>query len=569
MCSATIKLTAAGATLLLLAACSGDSSSGSGLTVSGGAAGDPVGAEDNVEVMPPAQAACAPGQPPLEMTGQVASSDAKTYQLQPFDVDPVTERIEVAYTWSELGQLPATPLTETTIDLGLWDADGFLDPAGFRGWSGSRQGRIDREQAPVFIESDSAERGYVPGLIEPGTWFVELGIAAVSPEGAEWRVMVQCLAADTEAKPPPDPVDPTHVANPEPGWYHGDFHMHAFHSNPNAPDFAGTVEQAREAQLDFLMITEYVTGRHWNTLGATQRANPDLVIWPGREIITYFGHVNTLGETPGVLEYRHGFMDVNIREIQDASLAAGALFQVNHPTSFPGPVFENFCRGCEFELGDEIDWNRVDTIEAVNGPMLANSTDIGLPAIPGQIQNPFVTTAIRLWEERLLAGNKITAVSGSDSKGVDAPAERGRKGYGSSATAVLADNLSRPALTEGIQAGHVYIRTLGVAGSPELEMTVTAGQQTGTFGDSLTAETATLEVRVTGGQGQLLKLYQNGLPVPLAVVPILGDPFTHSQPIFRLPLTEGSLGTFWRIETFDPLQQVITTIGNPVFLTGP
>ena len=34
------------------------------------------------------------------------------------------------------------------------------------------------------------------------------------------------------------------------------------------------------------MVTEYVTGRHWDTLGAVQRANPDLVIWPGREVIT-------------------------------------------------------------------------------------------------------------------------------------------------------------------------------------------------------------------------------------------------------------------------------------------
>lgn len=537
---------------------------------SGGEGSSAAGGQTNVEVMPASQAACAPGQPPLEMTGQVSSAQARTYQLQPFDVDPATDRIEVAYSWEELGLLGGTPLTGTTIDLGLWDADGFLDPAGFRGWSGSRQGRIDQGQDPVFIEAGRAERGYTPGLIEPGTWYVELGIAAVSPEGARWRVTAQCLATETSSKLAPDPVNASHVANPEPGWYHGDFHMHAFHSNPQAPDYAGTVTQARDAQLDFLMLTEYVTGRHWNTLGATQRANTDLVIWPGREIITYFGHVNTLGESPGVLEYRHGFMGINLREIQNAARATGALFQVNHPTSFPGPVFENFCRGCEFRLGDDIDWNKVDTIEVVNGPMLANGSDLGLPNIPGaQIQNPFVTTAIALWEQRLTAGNKITAVSGSDSKGVEAPAERARKGYGSSATAVLADNLSRTALTEGIRAGHAYIRTLGVANSPALALTANAGEQTGTFGDTLAADTATMQVTVTGGQGQLLRFYQNGLPLPLFIVPITSDPFTYEQSVFRLPLTEGPLGTFWRIDTFDPQQLVITTLGNPVFLTGP
>ncbi|MGH8453371.1 MAG: CehA/McbA family metallohydrolase, partial [Nevskiales bacterium] len=365
----------------------------------------------------------------MELTGGVEESQEKTYAVLPVDVRPGTTRVEVGYSWADRQPLGGTPITQTVLDLGVYDADGYRSAAGFRGWSGSRQGKLHNDQDPVFIQADSADRGYYPGPIEIGVWHVELGFAAVAPGGADWAVQLRCLSPAVGPTPVSDPVDASHVARNEAGWYHGDFHMHGFHSNPNAPDWDDLVQQARDAQLDFLMFTEYVTGRHWGELGPVQRANPDLVIWPGREIITYFGHANTHGETPGVFEYRHGFEDVNLGDIQRAAKQAGALFQVNHPTTFPGPVFENFCRGCEFTLGSEIDWNLVDTIEVANGPTLVNCTDLnGSCPLPGEIQNPFLTTASRLWEDLIQQGYKIAPISGCDSKGVDAPDERARTG---------------------------------------------------------------------------------------------------------------------------------------------
>lgn len=507
--------------------------------------------------------ACAPGAGPQTVAGSVANGDAKQYRAIAFEVAPGTGRIEVAYGWTDNPGPPSSPLTATTLDLGLWGPDGYRQPDQFRGWSGSRQGRLDQEQAPVFVEAGAAERGYVPGAIEPGTWYVDLGIAAVSPQGANWTVQVECKAAGGNL-PPADPVDPQHVARSQPGWFHGDFHMHGFHSNSNAPDWEGFIEQSRTANLDFLMVTEYVTGRHWQTLGAVQRAHPDLLIWPGREVITYFGHVNTHGETPQSLEYRHGFEDIGIAEIQAGSVAADALFQVNHPTIFPGPVFQNLCRGCEFELGDEIDWGQVDTLEVLTGPVLATGADVGLP-IPGQTENPFLQTAIDLWEEQLLAGHRITAVSGSDSKGVDVPEERERKGYGSSATAVFAPQLSRPALKAAIRAGHAYVRTLGANRSPAVEFRVTTDDgQSGIYGDAVQAETATLQTEVVGGQGQTLRYFANGELI--LTVPVTSDPFVHEQAATRLP-NEGPLGTFWRIELHNG--EVRTVIGNPVFVQAP
>lgn len=520
---------------------------------------------------PPAKDRCAPGAPPLEFTGSAASGDAKTYRMLPFEVAPGTGRVELSYGWSDrAGNPPSNPLTATTFDLGLWDQRGYRSATGFRGWGGSRQGRIDNGQAPIFVQRDSADRGFVPGAIEPGTWYADLGTAAVAPNGADWRVVVECKTANAGAAPSADPVDRNHVARREAGWYLGDFHMHAYHSNPNAPDWPGFIEQARAAQLDFLMVTEYVTGEHWRRLGAVQRAHPDLLIWPGREIITYFGHMNALGETPSVLDYRHGFETVSAAGIQRLSKADGALFQVNHPTLFPPPL-STLCRGCYFELDEVIDWSQVDTMEVLTGPIVATAADLGVPLPAGSIEQPFVGTAIAKWVGLLADGFKITAVSGSDSKGVDAEAERARKGYGSSATAVYATELSRPALTAAIQAGHAYVRTRGAAGSPEVlfEARGPGGQQ-GIYGDTLylaDGETATLRTTVTGGAGQALSYYLNDNPLPVLTVPVLTDPYVHEPPAARLPIGEGPLGSFWRIELRD--LQTRTVIGNPVFLKAP
>ncbi|MES2684625.1 MAG: CehA/McbA family metallohydrolase [Pseudomonadota bacterium] len=536
---------------------------------------------DSASVQPPAgpvvqlpipKDACAPGNPAMELTGSVSTADAKTYLLQPFTVAAGTERVEVSYRWTERANNPPNnPLTATTLDLGLWDERGTFNAEGFRGWGGSRQGRIDREQSPSFVQEDSADRGYVPGAVKPGVWTAELGIAAVSPNGADYLLKIECKLASSRNGPlADDPVDKTHVANFAAGWYLGDFHMHGFHSQPNGPDDAEFIAQARAGQLDFLMVTDYVTDTHWRTLGAMQRANPDLVIWPGREIITYFGHANTHGETPSVLDYRHGLQAVSLGEIQKLAKQDDALFQVNHPTLFPPPAFSNLCRGCFFELDEAIDYAEVDTMEVVTGPIVATGDDVGAPIPAGSIEQPFVATAIQKWEGLLLDGFKITAVSGSDSKGVDAPEERARKGYGSSATAVFADQLSRPALKRAIEAGRAYVRTRGAAGSPEVlfEASAPNGQE-GIYGDTLrlaTTEVAALTTTVTGGVGNVISYIQNG--VTMLVVPVLTDPFVHSLPTaMRNPANEGPLGTHWRIELADG--ETRTIIGNPVFLKAP
>ncbi|NLA34515.1 MAG: CehA/McbA family metallohydrolase [Actinobacteria bacterium] len=478
--------------------------------------------------------ACVPNEV-LKLSGAVEHAAQKTYLLVPFEVPRGVTRVEVGYTWA--------PLESTTLDLGLWDPDGYDNPDGFRGWGGSRQGRLDKGMAHSWVQADSADRGFTPGPVEPGTWHVELGLAEVADAGATYNVEVLCSDGPVGEAPTADPVDPDHVANDAAGWYRADFHMHSYHSAPNAPSYDEFVNYARAARLDILPVTEYVVTRHQNELGAAQRANPDLLIWPGREIITYFGHATVFGETPSTVEYRHGFEDVTLRGIQTDSVADGAVFGIAHPTVFPEAQFGSTCRGCEFQLGDDIDWSAVTTVEVVT-----NDTTVG------GVENPFIQTAIEFWQARLNEGHRITAVSGSDDK---AGPE-----LGSSATMIYAEELSRAGVSRALRAGRAYVQVRGAAGSPTIEFSATADGTTALMGETLVAPQGEFLLEVAGAAGQSVHVIRNG--VETASEPVGGETHTMRWTGERDPATEGPLGTYWRIEVRDAVGR--TVISNPIFL---
>ncbi len=467
----------------------------------------------------------------VTLKGSIGVDQINTYLEVPFKVAEGVSKLSVTYKYT--GE-------KTVLDLGIWDADGF-NHWGFRGWSGSRQGRLP-DQPPVVIQADKASRNYNPAPIEFGKWHVELGVGHIEEE-SNYTIVVKCRKVPVRKPPKPDPVDVTHVANPDAGWYFGDFHMHAYHSNLNAPTQSEFVGYAEAAGLDFLPITEYQINRHWNEWGTTAEENPELIFWPGREVITYFGHANIIGETPKMVEYRHDYKNVSIANIQQKSVDAGALFQINHPTTTPPPT-DYLCRGCFWELDPETDYSLVDTIEIANG---------------GSGGETFYNTAIEFWEEKLLAGHFIAPTGGSDDK--LGPS------YGVPATAVYAEELSRPALIEAIRAGHVWVAVLGVAASPTIEFTASGGGETAMFGGTVPAATADFTVHVTNGMGQTLRIFQDGELLPTeAVIPITSDDFIHEFE-GTAATTENPLGSYFRIETRGV--DGLSTLGMPIFLLPP
>jgi hypothetical protein len=525
---------------------------------------------------------CQPGEDTVVITGTVAGEVAKSYFQNPFYVHPDSKRVEVSYQWSDVNPKASTgtdPNDTTVMDLAVWDQRGYKDAAGFRGWSGDRQGRIDRSQAPVFIEKGTAERGYTAGPIEAGTWYAEIGVAIASNNGAEYEIRLDCFDTDSVDLVVADPVDPNFVANANSGWYHGDFHMHGYNSNPSGADAFEMATVARDVGLDVLFYTDYVVVAHWDQIGSAQRANPDLLFYPGREIITYSGHANTLGETRGFVEYRHGFEGENMGDMQARAIAAGALFQVNHPKQFAIDGLENLCRGCQWNYEAETDWSQVHTMELLTGPAIVSSDQVGAPSSPGSIENPFMQMAIDYWTEKLQQGFKITAVSGSDSKGTESGADINYKGYGTSATAILADSLSQADVRAAILRGRTFVKTLGTDESPHIELEAFTSEQSVTYGGEMVLpanDTATLRLTVTDAQFENIVLYRNGIAQGIPTI-ISSDPFVHEVQIGRDVASEGPLGTWWYFQITSnstslqgqtvPLG-VIRAIGNPVFLTA-
>ena len=176
-------------------------------------------------------------------------------------------------------------------------------------------------------------------------------------------------------------------------------------------------------------------------------------------------------------------------------------------------------------------------------------------------------------------GYKITAVSGSDSRGTEEPEARNASGYGSSATAILSQALSQAAIREAVLGGRALVKTLGVDESPHVELEAfDASGQSVSYGGQLVLDasaTATLRLAISGAQGQRLMLYRNGQLQQSQL--ILSDEEIVQLPIQRDPASEGPLGSWWRFDLVADglifngrpvIGPATTAIGNPVFLSA-
>jgi hypothetical protein len=526
-------------------------------------------------------------QPDQVITGEFGTNLNKTYVMLPFEVPRGTTAVRVKYCWDR----PESGTSRHTLDLGLygprhgpgrlWGEDEF------RGWGGSSHPDVTLSAEGYSTEAQytasprvevpgKTTRGFIPGRIEPGTWAAELGVAAVIPQSegdadgkVRWRVEIELADDPAFADEPYRPARyDTRPVRRESGWYSGDFHVHAEHSNYGAAtmtetfDYAFAPLAAGGAGLDFITLSDYVSGYPaWNEIGRYQPLHPDNLIVRSDEVITYRGHTNNHGSAD-FDDYR----TVPVYERRpDRSLSLltpgrkpsdifsevhrhGGWTQVNHPTIFPPvtPAQAAFCRGCFWEYSDaDTDWSQVDALEVATGV-----SDIG------GLANPFTRTAIDLYERLLGLGHRIAAVGSSDSHtagrapGItDAP-------IGEATTAVYAPELSEDGIRCGVQARHTYVKITGNAG-PDLRFYAQpwgGRSQRAMVGDVIHAPGATFEVRVDGALGSTLLVVKDGATV--ASVPITSDVFRHRF--------EGRGSGRWRLQI--ERGTLIQTVSSPIWI---
>lgn len=474
------------------------------------------------------------------ITGAFDSGLQGGYVLVGFDVPAGTTAVRVKYCFDQ-PEAPVQSAVKHTLDLGLYEP---LRPGGsvpgrreFRGWGGSSHPDVTLSAEGFSTEAQytagprshvagRTTRGFRPGPIRPGRWYAELGLAAIARQDqgdidgrVAWRVEVELSADPAFADEPYRPARyPSRPAKRRPGWYTGDLHVHAEHSALGDATMTETFDYAfRQAGLDFVTLTDYVTDSAWGEIG--RHPTPGKLVGRSSEVITYRGHTNN--QLSGrYVDYRTGpVYDLRAdggvmlrRAAQPASRIlrdvrrAGGFTQLNHPTIFPSsnPLFALSCRGCSWDYSArETDYRRVDAIEVNTGPQQL-----------GGVPNPFTSTAVEFYEDALEAGARAAALGVSDSHNAGrTPGGATQSPIGVGSTAVYARELSERGLRCAVKAGHTYAKVGGPDG-PDLRF---AGRAPGVrrraiFGDAVRAPRLALTARAlrAGGEPALLMLVRDG-----------------------------------------------------------
>lgn len=408
----------------------------------------------------------------ITLEGQLTRADHERLFERAFDVPPGTRRVEITYTFTGADR-------RTVIDLGL------RGPSGLRGWSGGGK-------RTIVVSTLTATPGYLPGPIESGRWAVVLGIPNIRDGSRDtYTLTVRLFSTDL-------PVA-SRVIRPEPGWYTGDLHVHSGHSDGRALSQSGAsiptpphrvFDAALAAGLDFVALSDHNTASHWLDVDRLQPHYDSLLLLHSREITTYRGHANTVGET-AFGEFRLPTPGTTPAGLLAQVGASGAFIAINHPLR---PDDET-CMGCGWNDDAAATIERVHGVELVNGALRPGSLD-GWP----------------YWASLLNRGHRLTAVAGSDEHTIDAPQDQN---LGTPATVVYAAALSEPELVAGLKSGRVYIRTQNAQG-PVLDFTAESSGQLFQMGDAIPAgagSVATLQATVSNAEGQAIEWIRNGKPI--------------------------------------------------------
>ncbi|WP_316769445.1 CehA/McbA family metallohydrolase [Streptomyces sasae] len=367
----------------------------------------------------PVSFAAADGQGPgTQRTATVSGTlppGSPDFVYVPVEVPTGVREIRVSYTYDR----PSVPAgtTGNALDIGIFDQHGTeLGGKGFRGWSGGAR-------TEFFVRADDATPGYLPGPVGAGTWHIALGPYTVAPQGLTYELTITLTYG--EPGTPVRPVYPPHRAKGRGrDWYRGDCHLHSWYSDGRRTP-AEIAALARAAGLDFINSSEHNTHSahaHW-----ADQAGDDLLIMLGEEVTTRNGHVVALGTDPGTfVDWRYRARDNRFGHFAHQIHKAGGLVVPAHPHAT--------CVGCAWKFG----FGEADAVEVWNGPY-----------------TPDDEVALAAWDASLVASVRnnrqwLPGMGNSD-------AHRDPDVVGSPQTVVLADDLSREAIQEGLRAGRSYI----------------------------------------------------------------------------------------------------------------
>ncbi|MBM7567797.1 CehA/McbA family metallohydrolase [Paenibacillus sacheonensis] len=316
----------------------------------------------------------------LALRRWIGKEEERSYLEVPFAVDGPVERIDIAYRYERGGA------EKTVVDIGL------RSPERIVGWSGGAR-------EAFFVGTEKATPGYLAGPIAEGEWAVLLGAYKIPEGGAEVIVEVE-------------------LARPHGRWMKGDLHMHSVHS-----DGGYTIEQAKDSckarGLEFMALTDHNTS---SQNFAALAPDEQLLLVPGVEMTSYYGHANVLGRPDALRDFRvttSGQADGVLGEARER----GGFVSLNHP----------FCPSCPWELGFDVPY---DAIEVWNGPWRALNE-----------------RALAWWQAQLSQGRRVIALGGSDTHREDRFVKHGRP-----TASVWTESDTVQGVLAGIRQGRVVLQ---------------------------------------------------------------------------------------------------------------
>lgn len=463
------------------------------------------------------------------LTGALTGADHEKYREVPFDLPEGVTRLTIQFRYSGKEE-------RSVIDLGL------ADPQRFRGWSGG-----NRDHMTLSLEE--ATPGYLPGPLPAGRWTLILGAPNIRPNTKapfEARIFLERGPKPTSFADAP--------LNEAPGWYRGDLHMHSGNSDGSCLLQKGvrvpcpvyrTVEAATSRGLDFIALTDHNTTAHFEALRELQPAFDRLLLIPGREITTFFGHSNVFGPTD-FLDFRMTAPTyAEARKWMDAVNKEGGFVSLNHAGV---PSGEN-CMGCGWEVLD-FPAGAVSAIEIVNGGTLAETHAADSPY-----------QGIRLWEALLNKGQHVTGIGGSDNHDAGIPADK-PKAIGTPTTVVYMRTLSVQGFLDGIRAGRVFLDVDGIR-ERFLDLSATSGDRTVDMGGTLQprrGKPIRFMAQVKGVAGGAVQLVIDGKAEALHRQAIASDG------TITLRDLKGDTKVHWvRADVRDAAGRLIL-IGNPIYI---
>lgn len=457
-----------------------------------------------------------PGGDRTETVGGTLPPGSPDYVYLPVEIPRGVREIRVSYAYER----PSVPAGTqgNALDIGIFDQRGTeLGGKGFRGWSGGAR-------TEFFLRADEATPGYVAGPLKAGTWFVVLAPYTVAPQGLTYSVTIT-LRFGASLPTPRAVYPPERAEGRGRAWYRGDSHLHTVHSDGRRTP-AEVAALARAAGLDFLTATEHNT--HAGHGAWAEAAGDDLLILLGEEVTTRNGHVLAVGTDPGTfVDWRYRARENRFGRFAREIRRAGGLVVPAHPHAT--------CIGCNWKFG----FGDADAVEVWNGPY-----------------TPDDEVSLAGWDAALAKGRWTPAMGNSD-------AHRDPDRVGTPQTVVLADELSREAILEGLRAGRSYVAE---SSSVSLDFSVTDGRgRTAGIGGRL---------RVPADEPVTARLAVSGAPAGGTVRFVTDQGVLYSAQASGQPVewaTTAAYASYVRAEvrhpaTLPPLPGALAAFTNPVFL---